>query len=378
MTYRVPISAAALVLAVLAFVLATIHREATPLSPEADRRSEYAAGLGQARVFIPDADGGWHQPVPLYTTKLASLLGSADPVRTATAIVAAIDVALIVLIADVVCANVLLAGAAGLLLAVAPGHVLLARLAAESLFAVPFVLAWCLALVSFMRRQAVTTAVWMGTSLALGVFSAPIGPITMTALAAFSAATMWARPAGRRGIASAALTMALIVGAGTFIGTRLDHAPLVETIGRWWIHPAHIVNPIEGVEAVINRTSLSVRVARYWHVLNPVDLFLPGPAGGSAPLGIGYLVLVLLGMGWWTTQRPADGRLVGLAILLVPIAGVTFEEASIANAAALLPLLVLLAMGGAAHAMGRSPTWSRALALVSALAILSQSAFLLF
>ena len=286
--------------------------------------------------------------------------------------------ALVVLIAQLVCGDALLALAAGLMLAMAPGHVLLARSASESLFAVPFVLGWCLAILAFLRRQAIPTAVWIGASLGLGIFSAPIGPITMTALAACSAAILWPRPSARLGIATAALTMAVVVGVGTFVGVRMDHAPLVETIGRWWIHPAHIVSPIDGFEAVINRTSLSVRVARYWHVLNPVDLFLPGQAGDSAPLGLGYLALLLLGIGWWTKQRPADGRLIGIAILQAPVAGVTFEDASIANAGALLPLLVLLAVGGAARALQTPALPTRTVAIVSGLAILSQSAFLLF
>ena len=369
---------AALVLAVFALALATMRRDATPLSPGADRRSAHIAGLGQARVFIPDADGNWHQPVPLYTTRLATLLGAPDPVRTATAAVAAVDVALVVLIADVVSGNLLLAVAAGLMLAIAPGHVQLGRSAAESLFAVPFVLAWCLAIFRFVRRQDVTTAVWIGAILGLGVFSAPIGPITMTMLAACTAVVMWPRPSAVPSLAGTALAMAVVVGIGTAIGVRVDHAPLVETIGRWWIHPAHIVNPVDGLEAVINRTSLSVRVARYWHVLNPVELFLPGPAGGAAPLGVGHLALILLGLGWWKAQRPVEGRLLGIAILLVPIAGVTFEEASLANAAALLPMLALLAVGGVARALAPPAATRRAVAIVSALAMLGQSAFLLF
>lgn len=372
---------AALACALLAFALSAVNHVDVPFGHGAERRAEHVAGLSQARVFIPDGAGAWLQPLPLYTTRVAAALGAGDPVRAASMAIAALDVALLFLLANVLFNDARVALASAALLALAPAHLVLARSAAESVFIVPFVLAWCVCLVSALKTQQLVWAMLAGSALGFGFFAAPTGPITVTLLAGLTAATMWGLPRRLQAIAAVAGAMGFVVGAAVIVGLRIDHAPLVETIGRWWIHPAHVVNPIEGLQSIVNRTSASVRVGRYWHVLNPIELFLPGASGaappffGHAPFGLGYLLLLLLGVQWSGQQRPTEWRVIAIATLLVPIAAVTFDDVTIADVAPIVPLLVLWSAGGVAQCLAAPSAWTTAVAALSGLAIVAQSAW---
>lgn len=309
-------------------------------------------------LFFPAANGQFLLPIPVY---LAAIFGSA---RAAATVIAVVNVVLLYLLARRVAARQAFAVATALLLALMPAHMAAANGIDAGIFAVPFVLAWLLALrIHFDTRSRPALSAAMA-SLAVGMLTHFAAPLTMVLLAILTVGVLMISPANRKDavVAAAAFGIAVLPLAAWF---ALHPRMYQDTFGNWLILAAHIRRPWQGVEAFINWNTLGNRLTLYWGFFDPSWLF-------SEPLAIGVLPLLLLGIhrqlragvSAWSTVLLGSG-------LIAPMAASTFGVPhAITSAMAIVPIAALLAGFGLEDAYDRGGAWRLAgLAMAAAIVI---------
>ena len=304
-----------------------------------------------------DADR-WLQPIPVYVIALWFSTGSwADlAARWPSAVIGALNVALVYLIARRLLQRIEWAVAAGALLLLAPAHFVYGRAAVDSIYVVPFVLAWMLLLAEFFDRPrawlVAAATLWLG----VGVYTQPSAPITMALYLTITAYSLWSH--GHRSVGlylggAGAFALPLLGMAAWFI---VHPETYQDTMGRWAIHAAHIRYPLDGVRALVNWNTLSNRTALYWEFFNPATLFFASAPGsgpeimhGAAPLAMSMLLLVPVGVARLASSQSAMAPVLLGGLVCTPLAAVTFSDPHVmGRALTAVPLLTLLAAAGGA------------------------------
>ena len=290
----------------------------------------------------------WVQPIGLYATALSHAIAPGFFAgRHASIAVAALNVALIFLVAWRLFSRYLPALAAAILLMFTPAHFAFGRLGIDVIYVIPFILIWLYALISFIDRDRPASIALAAGALGAGVYSTPSAPLTMVFLWLTMMVALWA--VGRRKLST------LMVAAGAFVAML---APLavwfylypqtyLETYGRWAIFAAHVRNPVDGFLAFVNRNTLGTRASAYWRLLDPSYLFFSS-ARSTAPLLMVSAPLIVTGIVRCVRLAPDAAAVVILAGLVVtPLAGSSFGEPEyIALALGLLPFAALLSAYG--------------------------------
>jgi len=299
---------------------------------------------GVPPVLIDSGDR-WLQPLPVYATKAAHVVRPGFHAgRWASVAVSALNTGLIFVVAWTLFGSVIPALAAAVILIFTPAHMTFGRTGSEAIFVVPFVLLWLYALLRFVDNDRPSFIALASAALGAGVYTTTAAPLTMAFLWVTMMVALWL--AGRRKLST------LAVAAGSAVAMLLPLAiwftfnpqTYLDTYGRWAIHPAHIRNPADLVQALINRNTLGIRAGAYWGLIDPSYLFFASERG-RAPLLLAVAPLVVTGIVRCGHKAPGVPAMIILAgTLVAPIAGASFGQPHyIDNALALLPFVALLA-----------------------------------
>jgi hypothetical protein len=283
-----------------------------------------AAGPASYGLFVHERDDVWHQPLAVYPAAFLLRLGvSRDVAVVAPALVAALAVLwLTYLFAVRVPLPPVYALLAAALLLVTPGFTRYACELGADLLMVAAVLAWCVAVLEYLRTPRSWLPLAGGAMLAMAVYMQPAGVLAVPVFLALGAVLFRRRSHGWRPILLAGGGAGIVLMPAT-IWLLLQPSAYPDTFGRWAIHAAHIRNPLEGVLAATRWHVVARRVSDYWEYFNPTFLF------GSGDLFATWTVLLVpLGM-WATAGGPGTaGRwLLWAGFVVAPLSAVLLDVA---------------------------------------------------
>ena len=293
-------------------------------------------------LFFHAGGETWLQPVAVYSN--AALHAIASPGRVASAIVGAVDVALVFLIAHAIGGTGWAAFAAAITLVFTLGHLGLAMLATDAIFPAAFVLLWLHGVQRFLKWDSPRALYGAAAALGLCIYAHPAGPLTAVFLWMLTLAVAWRR--NRIRLAAASLVFALMwtPAAAWFF---LHPGTYPDTFGRWFIFAPHLRNPLDGIRAFFNANTLGTRASLYWGFWDPSWLFFS--AGDSrAPLlllAAPFMLFAIVRARF--ISRDVMTVLIG-AVVTVPLAGATFGAPHyMQQASPIMPLLAILSGLGA-------------------------------
>jgi hypothetical protein len=340
--------ATACVLAGIALLLDAFHLSAAPLTLEesAFNREAQSIRVGAAPLFFSTGAEAFLQPIPVYANAVIRVIGGDDiSGRIASVIAGAINVALVFLIAHLITGRAWVGVIAAAILMLTPAHWSIAQLGTDAMFPVPLVLLWLWSSLRFFKWDSRGALPIAAVMLGLTVYSHPAGPLTAVFLWLLTLVVARRRHLARL-LVSTLIFGAMWLPAAAWFYLHPD--TYANTFGRWFVFAAHLRNPMDGLLAFMNASTLGARASSYWGFWDPSWLFFKTRDAG-APLLIGAAPLILLGLyrcvRHWS--RPSAPLAIG-ALLIAPLAGASFGVARyLADAASVFPLLALLAGLGA-------------------------------
>jgi 4-amino-4-deoxy-L-arabinose transferase-like glycosyltransferase len=332
-----------------------------PDEAAAIRQSESIAQTGRDLdgrrfpLFFHLHDNVWTQPLPVYfTALLRPVVGSSDAaVRMPSVIVAALDAALIYLVAAQLFGRRSLALLGAALLALAPLHFIHGRLALGAVYPVAFILAWLFFLAEFVRYKESWLLFAATLSLGAGFYAHQSSVLTMPAFLVLTLLTI------RTLQGSLSQYGAAVLGFGAPLVVLVPwfywHYDVFRfTLGDWGLHT--LANPRDGLRySWFSWPALARRSTIYWGFFSPSYLFFTGGAdltGSTRQAGIflGLTAIPLLyGVYHIATLRWSDPmwRVILVAFALAPVAAATFNDPKAAGRAlGMLPLGILIAVAG--------------------------------
>jgi 4-amino-4-deoxy-L-arabinose transferase-like glycosyltransferase len=330
----------ACLLAGIALLLYAFHLNAAPLTPEEAAFNTHAQSIraGWTPIYFRVRDEQWLQPAGVYANALAQRAGGGEASgRFASALLGAINVALVFLIAHLITGRWWIAVIAAVLLMLTPAHWSFAQLGTDAIVPVPLILLWLCHLLRFFQGDSLRSLSAAAAFLGLSIYSHPAAPLTAAFLWTLTLAAARRRNWQRLAIATVVFAAAWLPAALWFY-RHPDTYP--DTFGRWVILAAHVRSPIDLLASFFNPTTLGNRLSMYWGFWNPSSLFF----GPTAPLLLVAPPLIAIGIYRCVrhVQRELPALLLGGA-LLIPVAGASFGTPRyLAAAAAVLPMLALL------------------------------------
>jgi hypothetical protein len=340
----------ACLLAGMTLVLYGFGLRAAPLTPDERAVTEHARtiGPGATPLFVHVQDERWLQPMAVYATAAVQRAGGGDfSGRIVSTIAAAIDVAMIFLVAELITARAWVGLVAALLLMLTPSHRELGMSGTDAILPAPLILLWLWNLIAFLKRDSIRALVAAALWLGLTIYSHPTAPLVAAYLWLLTLIVARRRALPRLAIATVAFAIVWIPVALWFARHFNTYA---DTYGRWVIFAAHLHNPLDGWRALTNTNTLGNRVSAFWGFWDPSWLFFRA-RDAAAPFLLIAAPLVALGIHRFV--MPADrhtAMLIAGGALIVTAIGATFGFAHyIGNAAAVIPLVTLTAALGADH-----------------------------
>jgi 4-amino-4-deoxy-L-arabinose transferase-like glycosyltransferase len=306
-------------------------------------------------LFFHLHDNVWTQPLPVYFMALMRpVVGSSEAaVRVPSVIVAALDVALIYLVAARLFGRGSLALLGAALLTLAPLHFIHGRLALGAVYPVAFILTWLLFLAEFVRYKDSSRLFAAALSLGAGFYAHQSSVLTMPAFLVLTLLTIRSLQGSlsQYGAALLGFAVPLVILVPWFYW----HYDVFRfTLGDWGLHT--LANPRDGLRySLFSWPALGRRSMVYWGFFSPSYLFFTGGddlAGSTRQAGIflGLTAIPLLyGVYHIVTSRWSDPmwRVILVAFALAPVAAATFNDPKAAGRAlGMLPLGVLIAVAG--------------------------------
>jgi len=298
-------------------------------------------------LYFQIVDTVWYHPVIVYVLALflRVLPLTEAAVRLPTAILAVVNVALIVLVAKRIFKSDRIALTAGALLALTPAHFIHGRLACDYLYPVPFILTWLLCLAAYLERPRLWVLFAAGLALGIGFYSYIASVVMMPVYVLLTwvvLATRDPRP-WRSGLAVAAgflMPLTLLVNwliryPATFYGATARY---------------HVQDQLQlGVATIVWQRALL-----YFKFFDPWFLFVRG--GGAVTssthragvFALSMMVLLPIGLYEILRHRRAPLTLVVAAGFVTAPFAATFinEPYTIDRALAFLPFGALIAAAG--------------------------------
>ncbi len=307
-------------------------------------------------MFFQVYENAWYQPLLVYWGALFQLLlGLSDvTVRLPTAVVAAIDVALIYFIGLRLFRERRWALLAAALLATTPPHFILGRVAMDYLYPVPFALGWYLALLVYLESQSWRALAIGSMLLGVGFFSYIAATGLMPGLMLFTVAAMYLR--GQRSwrhYVAAIVPFVVITGFGVWLALQIPEY-VQATLNRYGPGSAGVGDPLQRLRELFNHTNLSARAGLFSEFFNWGYLFFSGgsnPVDSTRTVGVFLLPLaILMAAGLYAViRRPTiEGWAVLFVFVYAVVPAVTImERYTVDRHLAGLPFGVLLAVFGA-------------------------------
>ncbi|HUQ86920.1 MAG TPA: glycosyltransferase family 39 protein [Vicinamibacterales bacterium] len=332
----------ACVLAGITLLLYAFHVSAAPLTTDESVFNTQAQSVraGTPPLFFHVRDEHWRQPLGVYANAAVRVVGGDDMSgRLVSVVVGAINVALVFLIAQAMTGRTIVAIFAAVVLMFTPAHWSIAQLGTDAIFPAPLVLLWlwnALRFVKLDRGLPIAAA-----ALGLSVYSHPAGPLTALFLWLLTLIVARRRHPQPLIVSTLVFGLAWLPAVAWFY---LHPADYPDTFGRWFVFAAHLRNPIDGLRAFFNVTTLGTRAALYWNFWDPSWLFFRD-GDASPPLLMVAAPFIVIGLYRCARLASRESRaLVIGSLAVVPIAGATFIVLHyMTDAASVLPILALVA-----------------------------------
>jgi hypothetical protein len=343
----------ACLLAAMALLLYAFRLTAAPITPDEAAFNTRAQSIraSSTPLFFHVQGERWLQPAAVYANATARVAGGDDVSgRFASAIVGAANVALVFLIAHLITGRAWVAVIAALILMLTPAHWSLAQRGTDALFPAPLILLWLWNLLRFLKWDRIGSLAWAAAALGLCVYAHPTGPLSAVFLWVLTLVMARRRDLTRLVLATMLFGAAWLPAAWWFYRHPDTYA---DTFGRWVILLAHVRVPTALVGAFLNPNTLGTRASLYWGFWDPSWLFF-GTTGVAAPLLLVAWPLIVLGVVRCirAAERHTGITVIG-ATVIAPLVGATFGvEHYTADAAAVVPLLALLAGLGVDYLAG--------------------------
>lgn len=340
--------ATACVLAVITLMLYAFRLSAPAPAPAESVFNSQAQAIqaGHTPLFFHVRGEHWLQPIAPYANAAMRAIGGDDVSgRLASAVAAALGVALVFLIAHDITGRAWASILAALILMLTPAYWSFAQRGTDAIMPVPLILLWLWNLLRFVRADSPRTLVTAAALLGVSVYSHPAAPLTAVFLWILTLVIVRRRHRVRLFAATAVFGAAWLPAMAWFVRHFDTYA---DTFGRWFVFAAHLRNPLDGLRAFINPGTLGNRASMYWGFWDPSWLFF-GTRDGAAPLLMMAAPVIALGVVRCVRHLPRDTAAVLIgAALLAPLAGATFGVPHyMADAAVVLPILAVVAAIGA-------------------------------
>ena len=341
-------------LAGIALLLFAFRLSAPPLSQAESDFNTQAQSIanGNTPLFFLVREAQWLQPAAPYANAAFRAVGGDDVSgRLASAVAAAVSVALLFLIAHQVTASWWANVLASVILILTPAFWSFAQRGTDAMAPVPLLLLWLLNVLRFLKGDALRALVLAAATLGISTYSHPAGPLTAVFLWLLTLVVARRRNPTRLMAATAVFGAAWLPAAAWFL-RHPDTYP--DTFGRWFLFAAHVRTPTDGLRAFFNTGTLGNRASMYWGFWDPASLFISTPES-PAPLLLIAAPLIALGLFRARCHIPRDAAvlLVGTA-LVAPLAGATFGLPHyLSDATIVMPILALFAAIGVLELVSR-------------------------
>ena len=245
-----------------------------------------------------------------------------------------------------------LAGAAAaLLLAATPAHLINSRVAMDFQAPLPFILAWLLCLLSYLRGGRRVLLFAAGAALGIGIYTYIAAYMLMPIYGLLTCMVLWRRrePLGNYWLLAAGFLLPLLC----CLPFLVSHPTVIHDV--FWHYQRdkpQSAGAIGLLGGFFTYDRFATAASIYWGFWNPRFLFINGPdsmwAAGAFLLPIAGLLAVGMVAAW---HRPVPyGVLLIGGLLTAPIpASLVGDGEAIHRAAAVLPFGVLLAILGLQH-----------------------------
>ncbi len=295
----------------------------------------------------------WYHPVGFYlaASALTALPLSEWSVRMPFVLAGLLNIVLMYFAAKTWFDDRRIAVAAAAMLARAPAHMILSRVALDYLLPLPFTLAWLWSLGVMVRRGNRPSAMITGLVLGAGCYSYVTSWLMMPI---YLAVTIWVSIAINRRVAVRPI----------LLGFALPVLLLVPWFAWHPEMPSNIIRQYQAGEArqsVLTAVvtgqgvpaALRDAIGTYWSYFNPSFLFVTGGSSRLVSTGlagvwpIGVAALLILGLVRMVGRKPSIALWVFAAgLLTAPLpAALKGEPFAIQRAVGLLPFIVLMAAG---------------------------------
>jgi 4-amino-4-deoxy-L-arabinose transferase-like glycosyltransferase len=304
----------------------------------------------------------WFHPLGVYLPAIAFKLWTVSiaALRAPTALLGVLDVVLVYGIARRMFGRHRPALVAGALLATAPAHFLLSRMAVDYLFPAPFALGWCVLFLRSLDTRSHRTLFAATSMLGLGCYSYIAAVALMPLFLAVTVLLLWREDwtPGSIAVALAGFAWPLIP-AALFISTHQEM--LASTLGRYGIE-ANQLDALQRVRETLTPWFLSDRANLYFTFFSPGYLFVTGGGGlvGSTRTAGVFLActlpLMLIGFRATLLRYSPSSTLLLAGVLLPPVAGAIVNEPfSISRTITMVPFAMLMAVLGIEQLRGVRP-----------------------
>jgi 4-amino-4-deoxy-L-arabinose transferase-like glycosyltransferase len=303
-------------------------------------------------IQVPGDDrSGWFMPGIFYLSAAVFQLFPLTEwsARLSTVLMAVTGIGVMYLLAVRLFRRQWVAVAVAMLLALAPGHFILARYALDYLFPIPFIGAWLLFLHRTLERSSARDALWAGACLGVGFYSYISSMLMMPLYAALSLLVLFRSRAGARQLIN--LIAGAVVPLIAFAVWFVQHPDaFAATAQRYALYDTTRLNALQGVREFLSFPNIERMASLYWSFFNPSFLFLSGDSQmmfSTRSAGVLVTVMVVLlpaGIAQILGRdRTSFNLLVIAGFFTAPAAAVLVPESAALNrSAALLPFGVLL------------------------------------
>lgn len=312
----------------------------------------------------------WFQPLLMYAIafSIKVLPFSEGTIRLPMALAGVADVVLMYFVAKELFRNEVAATGAAALLALTPAHFIHSRIAMDFQAPLPFILAWLLCLLLYLRRRSRSLLLAAGLALGVGLYSYIVAYMIMPIYALLTCVVLYQRrePLNRYWLLAAGLVLPALL----CVPFLLSHPTVVRDI--FWHYKRdepQTLGTVGLLRALVTYQRFSDAASLYAGFWNPRFLFVNGP---RAMWAAGVFLLPAAGLLLVGVVRALAGPasssvlLIG-GLLSAPIAASLVDEPeSIRRAVAVLPFAVLLAIGGLEYLRTAEATRGTRIAFVAA------------
>jgi 4-amino-4-deoxy-L-arabinose transferase-like glycosyltransferase len=242
----------------------------------------------------------WDQPMLIYAIAvvLKVLPFTEFTIRLPMALLAILDVLLLYFVAKILFESEGLAAAAAVLLALTPSHFMHSRQAIDFQLSLPFILAWLLCVVSYLRSGHVRTLAAAGAVLGVSLFGYVAAYVFVPIFAVVTIAALWRRgdPLGRYAWFAAGLAAPALICLPWMLRFPLPFRDVVAHYAVLNGSPSEQSGFVDLVRDFMMSSRVRELPALYASFFDPRFLFISGPLRFRATQLVGVFLVGIAGV----------------------------------------------------------------------------------